>query len=109
MSRPRKSLRNYVPALSTGLGAVTLEDDLAARIVTDTFVAGSAGGVNIVLNSLRTSNVLGIFMAAAGQSYNYSAYEVTAPTQSAYVFGLTTETMSGNRGIYGKLTLVQRK
>lgn len=109
MSRPRRSLRNYIPALSTGLGAVTLEDDLAAQIVTQTFVAGTAGGVNIVLNSLRTSNVIGLFYAAGGQSYNYSYYEVTSPTQSAFVFGLATETMSGNRGIFGKLTLAQRK
>lgn len=109
MSRPRKSLNKYNPALRDQ-AAVTLED-MGAQIVTQTWVAGTPGGLNTVLNSLRTSNVYGIFYGAKGQSYNAIMYEATDPTQSAFVFGLHNVGVSAdnevNRNIYGKLVLIQ--
>lgn len=111
MSRPRNPLRDYQPAISSEQGAVTVETDMGGQIVTDSFVAGSAAGVNIVLNSLRTSNVIWWFIPAGGQSYRHHVYEVTAPTQSAVVFGLHLTGLSAqqlNQNLYGKLTIVQR-
>lgn len=114
LSRPRNPLRDYTPAISTGQSAVTVETDMGGQVVTDTFVAGSAGGVNIVLNSLRTSNVLWWFNAAGGESYRYSVYEVTMPSVSAVVFGIQLSGVSAavsglNQNLYGKLAIIQRQ
>ncbi len=111
MSRPRNPLRDYTPAISSGQGAVTVETDMGGQIVTDSFVAGTAAGINIVLNSLRTSNIVWWFNAAGGQSYRYSAYEVTMPSVSALVFGiglLNATAQPINQNLYGKLVMVQR-
>ena len=111
MGRPRNSLSDYVPALSNDIAAVNLENDMGAQIVTASFVAGTAAGLTITLNSLRTSNVIGYFYPAGGESYRVSFYEATSPTQSAYVWGLQAIGASNaqlNQNIYGKLTLLQR-
>ena len=112
MGRPRLPIRNYTPAISVGQAAVTVETDMGGQIVTDTFVAGSAGSVNIVLNSLRTSNVIWWFVTAAGQSYHYHAFEVTDPNVSAVFVGLTLlndTSMLSNRNLRGKMTILQRQ
>lgn len=55
----------------------------------DRLQAGSAGSVNIVLNSLRTSNVAFYLYGDKGQSFNYYAYQVTDPTASAVFIGIS--------------------
>lgn len=110
MPRPRNPLRDYNPGISSGQAAVTLETDMGAQIVDATFVAGTPGGVNITLNSLRTSNVIGIFVPGRGQSYRYSMYEVTDPTMSAYIWGISLVNDTGqisNRNLYGHIVLEQ--
>ena len=113
MSRPRVPLQKYLPAISQGQAGVTLESDMGAQIVTQTFVAGSPGSVNIQLNSLKTSNVIWTFVPSAGQSYHYHVYEVTDPTQSAVFVGIdlfagSSGLLRSNQNLYGKLTILQR-
>ena len=112
MGRPRNPLSNYNAALNNEIAAVTMVKDMGAQIVDDTFVAGTAAGINIVLNSLRTSNVYSLFYPGVGQSYRHSFYEVTAPTQSAVVFGLHLTGLSGqqlNQNLFGRLAILQRQ
>lgn len=112
MGRPRNPLRDYNPGISSGQAAVTLETDMGGQIVTDTFVAGTPGGVNITLNSLRTSNVTAVFHPLRGESYRYHFYEVTAPRISAYVWGLqllNDTSQISNRNLYGELVIMQMR
>ena len=112
MGRPRLPIRNFFPGIAVGQAAVTIETDMGGQIVTDTFVAGSAGAVNIVLNSLRTSNVIWWFIPTAGQSYHHHVFEVTDPSVSAVFVGISLQNDTGmlsNRNLRGKLTIVQRQ
>ena len=110
MARPFRGLASTHPGIASGDVAVNL-GDMATQLVETTMVAGTPGGVNIILNSLRHSNVTFIGIQAAGQSYNYSLSEVTSPSVSAYVLNVGARNDTGqpvNTNIYVKGFLVQR-
>lgn len=81
-SRPSLPLSRVQPGISQGINAVLLVDDMGAQIQETTLVANSVSSLNILLNSLRTSNV--VWMAYPTRSSNSVVYsEITAPTTSA--------------------------
>ena len=57
-SRPSAPLSKIIPGVSQGTHAALLIDDLGAQVQETTLVANSVSALNIVLNSLRTSNVI---------------------------------------------------
>ena len=98
MARPRSKLSRYQPALASEIGAVTLEDDMGVQIQNMSLVANSAAGINIILNSLLTSNVAWMAQAMAGYSYHVSFSEVTAPTRSAVFVSVFASGVSAGLG-----------
>lgn len=110
MARPRYPLSRTNPGLSGGQLAVTLAD-MGAQILDQTFVAGSAGGVNAVLHSLGTTNVFLQFYPAAGMSTRISWAEASAPTLSNVYLSISAVNDTGqnlNTNIYGRLAIFQR-
>ena len=81
-SRPSVAMAKIIPGLSQGTHAALLIDDLGAQIQETTLVANSVSALNIILNSLRTSNV--VWAAYPTRSSHMVSYsEITAPTASA--------------------------
>lgn len=102
MARPFNPLKNYQPGLSNDIAAVTIEGDMKGQLIQQTLAAGSAGSVNILLNSLRTSNVAIYLYGDKGQSYHYHVYQVTDPTTSAVFVGISMLNATGqglNQGL----------
>ena len=86
-SRPSLPLSKAVPGLAQGTHAVTLINDMGAQIIDTTLVANSVSALNIVLNSLKTSNVAwSAYQTRGSQGTTY--YEITAPTASAVFIGV---------------------
>ena len=92
MSRPRRPLGDVEPGIQSGQIAVTLAD-MGAQTIDQTMTVISAGHVNIILNSLRTTNVYFHTYLAGGQSYNVTPTEVTAPTVSAIFIHMRSDTL----------------
>lgn len=90
MGRPRQKLSDFTPALQNQ-AAVTLSD-MKAQTIDQTMVANSAGHINTVLNSLRTTDAYFYLYPTAGQSYHITAVETTAPTVSAVFIHLRADT-----------------
>jgi len=82
MARPADNLGTTQPGIKQGQQVVTLAD-MGGVVIDTTLVAGSAGSVNTVLNSLVTSNVVWRAYPIKGYSYNVSYMEATDPTRSA--------------------------
>ncbi len=109
MTRPRRKLGDYIPALAQGAGAVTM-NDMAAQLIEQTWVAGTPGGINIVVHSFKSTQVAVSFVPLKGQSYRSHMYQVTDPTDSAVVIGLSLLNDTGmpsNRNLYGQLRIYQ--
>ena len=86
-SRPSLPLAKITPGIAQGTHAALLIDDLGAQVQVSTLVANSVSALNIVLNSLRTSNVVWhAYPTRASQAVTY--YEITAPTTSAVFIGV---------------------
>ena len=85
---------------------------MGVQEVDSTLVANSAGAVNIILNSLLTSNVGWWTYGHKGFSYNATFSEVTDPTRSAVfltVFATgASGTMLGNVNVPAKVYVFQR-
>ena len=95
-SRPSLPLAKIVPGVAQGTHAALLIDDLGAQIAEMTLVANSVSSLNIVLNSLRTSNVVwAAYPTRASQMVTY--HEVTAPTTSAVFIGV--QHLSGSNSL----------
>lgn len=90
MARPRRKARDYMPAL-LNQAAVTLAD-MGAQTIDQTLTANSAGHINTILNSLRTTDVFFHFYPTGGQSYHITPVEVTDPTVSAIFVHLRSDT-----------------
>lgn len=109
MTRPRRKLGDFIPALAYGQGAVTM-NDMGAQIIEQTWVAGTPGGINIVVHSFKTTQVAVSWVPLKGQSYHSHLYQVTDPTTSAVVIGITGVNDSGfanNRNVFGQLRIYQ--
>lgn len=89
MARPRRKFSDYSPALQNQ-AAVTLSD-MKAQTIDSTLVVNSAGHINTILNSLRTTDVYYHFYPV-GNSYHISMVEVTSPTISAIFVHFRTDT-----------------
>lgn len=86
-SRPSLPLAKITPGIAQGTHAALLVDDLGAQVAEMTLVANSVSALNIVLNSLRTSNVVWhAYPTRASQTVSY--FEITAPTTSAVFIGV---------------------
>ena len=94
MARPRSSLKRIIPGIAQGTHAATVEDDLGVQEVDTTLVGNSAGSINIILNSLLTSNVGWWVYGHKGYSYNVSVSEVTDPTRSAVFLSVAQQQAS---------------
>mgnify|MGYP001564335946 CR=1 FL=1 len=112
MARPRRRLGLYFPAIQQGIGAALLESDLGMQIQNMTLVANSNVSVNIILNSLLTSNVAVVqAYPHAGFSYPITFWEVTAPTRSAVFLGVRATGLSaglGNINVPARVFIAQR-
>ena len=101
MPRPRDPLRKIIPGIYNQTHAALLIDDLGAQIITTTLVANSVAAVNIILNSLRSSNV--VWDAKATRSSLVANFtEITSPTTSA-VFIHVTALSGANAAALGAL------
>lgn len=82
MARPRKPLSRGIPGLNREQFAVTLED-MGVQIIDTTLSGASAGAVDILLNSLKTSNVAWMAYPIAGFSFIVNYAEASAANRSA--------------------------
>ena len=82
MARPRESMKRVFPGLAQETHAITHED-MGVQAINASLAANSAGAVNIILNSLLTSNVAWQAHPMAGFSGEVSYSEATDPTRSA--------------------------
>ena len=108
---PRAALSRTVPGLNQGQSAALLEDDLAMQIQDMTLVANSAGAVNIILNSLLTSQAAVFAYPTRGYSGVISYSEVTDPTRSAVFLSVTIAGISAaisNTNVPMRVFIAQR-
>lgn len=111
MARPRQSLNRTVPGLAQTSHAAMLEPDLGAQIVDTSLAANTAGAVNIILNSLLSSNVVPVVYPIKGFSYHVSYQEATDPTRSAVFISVNVvgnSAYQSNLVVPARVVLLQR-
>jgi hypothetical protein len=108
---PRAALSRVIPGLNQGQNAALLEDDLGVQIQDVTLVANSTSSLNIILNSLLTSQVAVFAYSTRGFSGGISFSEVTDPTRSAVFLSVYVQGISaaiGNVNVPARVFLFQR-
>ena len=106
MPRPYRPFQDIVPGDFQGTHKALIETDLGWQYQEVTIAANSNASLNIILNSLRSSNVAW-YGYQTRSSYVLGLAEVTRPTVSA-VFLHATALSAGNVAIPIRLWLQQR-
>lgn len=108
---PRAALSRVIPGLNQGQNAALLEDDLGVQAQDVTMVANSVSSINILLNSLLTSQAAWLAYPVRGYSGSVTFSEITDPTRSAVFISVYTQGISapiGNINIPARVFIFQR-